>query len=115
MMKSTDLHVDGETIETSSPNSSTWKTYIAGRKSWGFSLSFLASDDSLLGFSDSSTVKDLLLVNSRYKVRIITGRDDGNDTQYVTGYALLTSASITGTVGNLATGRFSFVGDGPLE
>ena len=100
--RSNEIQSNAETIEIATATNQSWKSFIAGRKSWSFTVGFL-----LLANTDYNK---LLNVGTEYNV-VIKGR--GNNSG-ASGTAILTDCKITATRGTLATGSFSFVGSGPL-
>ena len=102
--KSDELQVDCETIEIASATDQGWTHYISGRKSWSLTVGWL-----VLANTD---VRKVLLVGSSVTIKI-KGRGD-TDANGLQGSAIISKAKITATRGNLATGSFQFVGNGPL-
>ena len=100
--KTNEMQSSAETIEITTATNQTWKSFIAGRKSWSFTVGFL-----LLANIDYNK---LLNVGTEYNI-VIKGRDSNSG---ASGKAILTDCKITATKGTLATGSFSFVGNGPL-
>ena len=104
-VKSNSIKTKADTIETASPTNGEWKTHIAGRKEWQISVSYLILTDN--------GVRDLLKTGNTYTIKM-KGRNAADSTG-VTGTATLTNCDITATRGNLVTGSFQFVGNGPLQ
>jgi predicted secreted protein len=102
--KSDELQVDCETIEIASSTDQGWAHYISGRKSWSLTVGWL-----VLANTD---VRKTLLVGSSVTIKI-KGRGD-TDANGLSGSAIISKAKITAIRGNLATGSFQFVGNGPL-
>ena len=102
--KSDELQVDSETIEIASATDQAWTHYISGRKSWSLTVGWL-----VLANQD---VRKVLLVGSSVTIKI-KGRGD-TDANGLSGSAIISKAKITAIRGNLATGSFAFVGNGPL-
>ena len=101
--KSDELQVDCETIEIASATDQGWTHYLAGRKSWSLTVGFL-----LLAQSDIRNV----LNNGSNVTLIIKGRNDNSNT--LTGNAIMRTQKLTFTQGNLAQGSIQFIGNGPL-
>lgn len=102
--KSDEIQVDSETIEIASATDQEWVHLIAGRKSWSLTVGWL-----VLANQD---VRKVLLVGSVVTIKIKgRGESDSNGLQ---GAAILKTVKVTATRGNLATGSFAFVGNGPL-
>lgn len=103
--KSCDVSVEGEVIETASPDSATWRTYIAGRKGWNVTCSYLVSA--------SKFDADMLAVGS---VVTVSFRARGiDDDPRLRGSAIVSKCNITGTRGNLAQGSIVLIGTGALS
>lgn len=100
-LRSNELQVEADTIETASPSTGSWRTYITGRKNWSVSCGWLVAVHS-----DLSKV---LNVGTEYTLRF--GYRDGSG---VSGTAILTTCDITATRGNIVQGSFQFQGSGPL-
>lgn len=112
--KSDELQVDCETISVASATDQDWEHVIAGRKKWSLSVGWLvlANDD----------VRKVLLAGSSVTVKIkgrgaadSSGVTGAADSSGVTGAAILKTCKISAVRGNLATGSFAFVGNGPLK
>ena len=102
--KSDEIQVESETIEVASETDQDWVHRIAGRKSWSLNVGWL-----VLANQD---VRKVLLVDSVVTIKI-KGRGE-SDSNGVTGAAIMKTAKITATRGNLAQGSFAFIGNGPL-
>lgn len=102
--KSDELHVDSDTIPVASATDQDWEHAIAGRKKWGLNVGWL-----VLANTD---VRKVLLAGSAVTIKI-KGRGAA-DSSGVTGSAILKTCKISAVRGNLATGSFAFVGNGPL-
>ena len=100
--RSNEIQTDGGLIEISSPDTGEWAAFIAGRKSWSFSSSWLVTT--------STDLKRLLQVGTTVTIRII-GRGDSIG---MTGTAIITTCKVTATCGNLVNGSFAFKGTGAL-
>ena len=102
--KSDELQVDCETIEIANATDQAWAHYISGRKSWSLTVGWL-----VLANTD---VRKALTVGSSVTIKI-KGRND-TDVNGLQGSAIIRTCKITAIEGNLATGSFAFVGNGPL-
>lgn len=102
-IRSQEIQTSAETIEKASATQQDWKEYVAGRKAWSLSVSYLVLT--------ASKVADLLMVGQTFDVTI----KDVDNTSSVSGVAILSSVKHTATIGNLANGSFTFVGSGPLQ
>ena len=100
--KSQEIQTGCEVIEISSPTTGTWRQYLAGRKEWGISVSYLVLA--------ASGMADLLQIGESYTI-VIKDRDN---TTSLSGTAILKSAKQTYTRGNLVAGAYQFVGSGEL-
>ena len=103
--KSNEWQTEAETIEVSSPTQGAWRSYIAGRKEWSVTTSFLVGD--------ASKITKCLNIGTSYTLNFCE-----NTTNYpvkLTGTAILKICKITATKGNLCTGSFQFVGNGELD
>ena len=102
--KSDELQVDCDTISVASATEQAWEHVIAGRKKWSLTVGWL-----VLANTD---VRKALLVGSSVTIKI-KGRGD-TDANGLSGSAIIRTCKITAIRGNLATGSFAFVGNGPL-
>ena len=100
--KSNEIQSNRELIEIASPTSGEWREFIAGRKDWGFSISWLVSSHS--------DIQQLLLSAGVVTVRIV-GRGQSLG---LTGSAIVQTCKMTFTRGNLAQGSLQLKGSGPL-
>ena len=103
--KSCDISVECDTKEYASETSARWRTFLADRKSWSVSCSYLVNNTSIP--ADASRVGDTFTLT-------VTPRDDEEAGHRVAGTAICTQWRVTGTRGNLVQGSFSFQGTGPL-
>lgn len=103
--KSSTIQVGSDVIEIASPTTGVWRDYIAGRKSWSISASFLLLNEWHVGFVITE-------VGKRYKLRILHRTDSS---RYMEGFAILKAAKVTATRGNLVQGSWEFVGCGELS
>lgn len=103
--KSNDIDTECNVIEVSSPTTGEWEENIAGRKKWGFSVSWLVGS--------STDIKNLLMVGNTYNITVIS-RGSSANSSVLTGSALCTAAKVTLTKGSIANGTFTFKGTGPL-
>lgn len=98
--KSCSISTSCDLIETSSPSSSSWRTFLTGRKEWEVSCDYLVT-----------TVADLLQVGQAVTLTI-QGPTSGDS---VSGQAICTQADVSGSIGALAKGSFKFKGNGALS
>lgn len=100
--KSNEVQSNRELIEIASPTSGEWREFIAGRKDWGFTISWLVSSHA--------DIQQLLLNAGVVTVRIVgRGQETG-----LTGSAIVQTCRMTFTRGNLAVGSLQLKGNGPL-
>lgn len=90
-------------IEIASATQQDWEDFIAGRKSWNFSVAFLLLTESQM--------QDLLKTGNIFSIQV-KGATAG---VLLTGSAMLTDAKYSMADGTLANGSFSFTGKGPLS
>lgn len=102
--KSDEIQVDSDTIPVASATDQEWDHAITGRKKWSLNVGWL-----VLANTD---VRKVLLAGSVVTIKI-KGRGEA-DSSGVTGSAILKTCKISAVRGNLATGSFAFVGNGPL-
>lgn len=99
--KSCELEVKADTIETATPETGEWMTYITGRKSWSAHLNHLVTE-----------IKSNVQMVGQTVTITFGVRDSATDV--MTGTAIIDQWKVTGTRGNLATGSFVLRGTGPL-
>ena len=100
--RSNEVQTNRELIEIASPSSGEWREFIAGRKDWGFTVSWLVSSHA--------DIEQLLLNAGTVTVRIVgRGQETG-----LTGQAIVTACRMTFTRGNLAQGSLQLKGNGQL-
>ena len=95
-----------EAIETANSADGRAKSYIPGLREWSVSVRALVTSMPDFFANPGQTVRLSIAV-----------RDNNGEytTDRVTGNAIIESAKITGTVGNLATAEVKFLGTGALE
>lgn len=102
-IRSHDIQTDAEVIEKASATQQTWKEYICGRLGWSLTVNYFVLT--------SASVKDLLYAGQTFS---ITVKKNGDDSNTLTGSAIMKSVKHTATVGTLAQGSFSLIGTGAL-
>lgn len=102
-IKSQDIQTEADVIEKASSSQQSWREYIAGRKGWSVTLSYLVLT--------SEKILDLLKVGQTFSVTIKKVDDNTNK---VTGNAILKAVKQTASVGNLAQGSWQLQGTGAL-
>ena len=103
-IKSQDIQTEADVIEKASSSQQSWREYIAGRKGWSVTLSYLVLT--------SDKILDLLKVGQTFSVTMKKANDNTNK---VTGNAILKAVKQTASVGNLAQGSWQLQGTGALE
>lgn len=98
--RSCEVNVEGDQIPVSSPDDGQWNHYIAGRKGWSINVGYL------LGAGTFPT--EAAMVNTIVTIVVSDG------TALMQGQAIVKSWHANGNLGNLATGSFVFLGNGPL-
>ena len=102
-IKSQDIQTEADVIEKASSSQQSWREYIAGRKGWSVTLSYLVLT--------SDKILDLLKVGQTFSV---TMKKVDDNTNKVTGNAILKAVKQTASVGNLALGSWQLQGTGAL-
>ena len=102
-IKSQDIQTEADVLEKASSSQQSWREYIAGRKGWSVTLSYLVLT--------SDKILDLLKVGQTFSV---TMKRTGDNTNKVTGNAILKAVKQTASVGNLAQGSWQLQGTGAL-
>lgn len=100
--KSCNIDVECSTIETSSPMTGSFRTYLVGRKGWKVTVSTLVSNN-----------KNFLLTPGTSVTLSFAVRNDNTDV--LTGDAICTHCKVTATRFNLVQGTFEFLGNGELQ
>ena len=103
-IKSQDIQTEADVLEKASSSQQSWREYIAGRKGWSVTLSYLVLT--------SDKILDLLKVGQTFSVTMKKANDNTNK---VTGNAILKAVKQTASVGNLAQGSWQLQGTGALE
>lgn len=99
--RSCEVNVEGDQLETSSPNDGAWHHYIASRKGWSISVGYLMSVGTFPTEAE--------MVNTTVTVVV------SDDTTMMQGLAIVKSWKATGNLQNLANGSFVLLGNGPLS
>ena len=87
--------------EVSNPADLKNRCYLTGRKSWNVTITKLV------------TVAHTFFENTDKEVRL-SFMVRGSSTDRMTGNAIVKNVEVSGTVGSLTTGNFTFQGTGPL-
>lgn len=106
--KSCEIELECDLIETSSPTSGEFRSYISSRKGWSASGSFLLDDS--LGFSS------MVSVGQTYTIQVgkVTAGTRTLGADKVSGSAICTYCKITATRGNITQMSLKFQGTGAL-
>jgi predicted secreted protein len=100
--RSNEISSQADSIEIASATQQDWEEFIAGRRSWGFTGSFLLLSENRMA--------DLLKAGNFFTIQI-KGTNAG---VILEGTAMLESERYTVTENTLANGSLSFKGSGPL-
>lgn len=103
--KSCEISVKCDKIETASPSTGTWRTFLAGRKEWSGSCGHLIPASGTPLKSDTEMVGQIVTLTMQ--------TDMPGD--IISGSAIVEQWSASGAVGSLVNGSFSFCGNGPLS
>lgn len=98
--RSCDITVDDDMIEVTTPTSGRAKAYRAGRYGWTVDVSCLVLSPNMV------------ISNGQ---QLTFSCKEAGSTNYLTGTVIRKGSKMTGTVGNLAQGSYSFIGTGPLS
>lgn len=101
--KSDDIEVKCDTQEVANPSQGSWREFLAGRKDWSVSTSYL--------MQDTTDIYKLLNVGTTYLLTFY----DRRSYNMVRGNAILTTCKIQASRGNLISGVFNFRGTGELQ
>lgn len=112
--RSCDVVVSSDTIETSSPTSGLWRDYIAGHKGWSVAVGCLLDAYAIGGIEQ---IQSVLWAGTDMVGKKVTlsWSELGSSLNRVSGQAIIDTWRVTGTVGNLCQGSFSFTGTGVLS
>jgi hypothetical protein len=110
---SCEIEISSSSIEVSSPDSSQWLDYIAGRKGWRMTLGKLLI---LPDFYDGQMVGSKVTVQFAYSYNPKEGMEASERfaAHYYEGQALITRWGMSAKNGDYASGSFEFQGCGPL-
>lgn len=104
--KSCDIHTNCDLKEISSPNSSDYREYKAGRKAWRVSVNYLVNTNDL----GALTVRNIGIT---YTINAHVRNNQGLES--IQGQAILQEANISSATGSLLKGNWIFQGTGILE
>lgn len=98
---SCEIDLNRDTEETSSPRTGEYKSYVAGRKGWNVTCTWLVA-------SQTDMTNKIINFGGEYTLSCVL---PGNET-IIEGNAICTKCKITATKGNLIKGTFTFLGTG---
>ena len=101
-LKSCKVSTGCDTIEIASNASGAWRGFLAGRKEWSMSCSWLV-------LTTEAMKTNLLRVGTTYTITFTDG------TTSVSGSAICQKCDVNATIGTLANGSFQFKGTGSLS
>lgn len=99
--RSCSISMSVDDTEVSNPADLKNRCYLTGRKSWNMTITKLV------------TVAHTFFENLDQEVRL-SFMVRGSSTDRMTGNAIVKNVEVSGTVGSLTTGNFTFQGTGPL-
>jgi hypothetical protein len=103
--KSCSLSMEADTLETAGVDAGA-RSYMSGRKDWSVKVGNLVT----------SVQGHFAPIGAMLRLSMVICDELGNPTSdRLTGEAFVTGADVTGTVGHLMQGSFSFKGSGALE
>lgn len=102
--KSCELNVQCDEIEFASATQGKWREFLSGRKDWSVSCGHL------LPATGTPLKSSAAMTGTKVTLVIETDMED----DMLTGTAIVKSWRVSGSVGTLATGAFSFRGSGAL-
>ena len=106
--KSNEIESRCGTIEVASPTQGSFREFIAGRKEWTFTTSYLVSTNNTDYYA---RLADILQVGNTVPI-VWRNRQTSEELR---GNAIITTCKMTATRGSLAVGSFSFQGTGALS
>lgn len=101
--RSDDIQTDCNLIETASPTTGKWATFIPGRNSWVLNIAWLVTEITY--------INNLLLTGTTVTVRVL-GRGSSLG---LTGSAIVKTCKMSATRGSLANGTLVLQGSGVLQ
>ena len=106
--KSNEIESRCGTIEVASPTQGSFREFIADRKEWTFTTSYLVSTNNTDYYA---RLADILQVGNTVPI-VWRNRQTSEELR---GNAIITTCKMTATRGSLAVGSFSFQGTGALS
>lgn len=101
--KANEIQIDCETIEITNTTSAQWRKFVAGRKTWTVSTSFLVLA--------SADIKKVLESGTIFTLQI----RDRQGSAILQGQAILKTSKMSFPMAALATGSISFQGSDELQ
>ena len=105
-LKSVEINVSCKTDEVSDPTQGEWKKYLAGRKDWSVSATWLVA-------TAAAMKTNILTVGQTYT--LLFGDTTGATLNYLSGTAICTEATASSNVNDLVKGSFRFKGSGAIS
>ena len=106
--KSNEIELRCGTIEVASPTQGSFREFIADRKEWTFTTSYLVSTNNTDYYA---RLADILQVGNTVPI-VWRNRQTSEELR---GNAIITTCKMTATRGSLAVGSFTFQGTGALS
>ena len=106
--KSNEIESRCGTIEVASPTQGSFREFIADRKEWTFTTSYLVSTNNTDYYA---RLADILQVGNTVPI-VWRNRQTSEELR---GNAIITTCKMTATKGSLAVGSFTFQGTGALS
>lgn len=106
--KSNEIELRCGSIEVASPTQGSFREFIADRKEWTFTTTYLVSTDNTDYYA---RLADILQVGNTVAI-VWRNRQTFEELR---GNAIITTCKITATKGSLCVGSFSFQGTGALS
>ena len=103
--KSCDIDFSCDLKEISSPTSGEYRSYMAGRKTWRVTVSFMVATDHVAVLTEKN-------IGQTYTLRCYIRGNPFIDK--IEGTAILQQAKVTGTRGNILQGSWVFQGSGDV-
>ena len=105
--KGNDIELRCGTMEVASPTQGSFREFIADRKEWSFSTTYLISADNT---DQWARLGDIIQVGNTVPIMWKNRQTQ----EMLVGNAIVTACKITATKGSLCVGSFSFQGTGAL-
>ena len=103
--KSCTVHVETDIIEVSDSSQYEWKKYVANRKSWSITIDHLVMSSTFLNS----------ITQVGTEVEIYVTVSIGNNTERMSGRAIIKDWDAKASVGSLVNGTFKLIGTSGLS